>query len=321
MKTFWLLLLLLPQVRFAAGQPPPDTSVTCTKTVSFAVAEGGQPVPAIPKFAAKWIGNRKHVAAFPEVCLSQTPASNTANYIVIFATRESSFDGLTPTAHTYASSAATAGAITGMTSYGGTWNYAYAKNLPATATNSIDLQRIDSSRKVLAVRGYDQQGRQIFHYSLDSSTNREKLLQQSFADIHRDAVSPPSYKRIVAPLSVYYVNCDVDSPVPVSSMVAAERSLASSELKPTSPAPQPQASLELSSDPPGADVYLDDTLIGKTPVTTGVPSGEHVLVMRKADFSLWGRKLHLVAGQRRIVAHLEQKVVNLPPAQSTTKAP
>ena len=37
----------------AAGAAP--APLACSKNVSFAIAEGGQPVPAIPKFTLKWL--------------------------------------------------------------------------------------------------------------------------------------------------------------------------------------------------------------------------------------------------------------------------
>ena len=108
-------------------QAPEPVPVACTKTVTFAIAEGGQPVPAIPKFAAKWIGKAKHVEGFPDMCLAQIPSSKTANYVVIFSTTEASFDGLTPSAHTYTSTGPLSGNFAGVSSYGGTWNYSYTR--------------------------------------------------------------------------------------------------------------------------------------------------------------------------------------------------
>jgi hypothetical protein len=74
----------------------------------------------------------------------------------------------------------------------------------------------------------------------------------------------------------------------------------------------------LVSNPLGADIYLDDKYIGKTPFTATVAPGEHVVIMRKADYGTWGRKLQLVAGPRRVTAYLEQKFLTLPFSQPQT---
>ena len=304
----------------AMGQPSNRPLPACTKTITFAVAEGGQPVPAIPKYAAKWIGKSRHVEGYPDMCLSQMPSSKTANYIVIFSSSESSFDGLTPTAHTYSSTSPLSADAAGVSSYGGMWNYSYSGTLPKTATSSLDLAHIDSSKKELVLRAYDQQGNQVSHYNVESDHNREKVLEQVLTDIHRN-VEKPNQRRIAAPFSVYYVNCDVDSPGPASLTASAGPPAATSDVKPTAAPPQqptPQATLDLVSNPPGADIYLDDKYIGKTPFAATVAPGEHVVIMRKADYGTWGRKLQLVAGPRRVTAYLEQKFLTLPFSQPQT---
>ena len=303
----------------AMGQPSNRPLPACTKTITFAVAEGGQPVPAIPKYAAKWIGKSRHVEGYPDMCLSQMPSSKTANYIVIFSSSESSFDGLTPTAHTYSSTSPLSADAAGVSSYGGMWNYSYSGTLPKTATSSLDLAHIDSSKKELVLRAYDQQGNQVSHYNVESDHNREKVLEQVLTDIHRN-VEKPNQRRIAAPFSVYYVNCDVDSTNPQLVTASAEHPAVPPDTKPTpSPAPPPtQATLELLSNPLGADIYLDDKYVGKSPSSVTVAPGEHNVIMRKTDYGTWGRKLQVVAGPRRVNAYLEQKFLTLPSSQPQT---
>jgi hypothetical protein len=200
------------------------------------------------------------------------------------------------------------------------WTYSYSGTLPQTATSSLDLQRIDASKRELILRAYDQQGRQVSHYVVDSDHNREKILEQVMADIYRDVLEKPAQKRIAAPLSVYYVNCDVDSTSPQSLTASADHPAVPPDAKPTpSPPPPPtQAALELLSNPVGADIYLDDKYIGKTPSSVTVAPGEHTVIMRKTDYGTWGRKLQVVAGPRRVNAYLEQKFLTLPSSQPQT---
>jgi hypothetical protein len=254
------------------------------------------------------------------MCLSQIPSSKTANYVVIFSTNESSFDGLTPTAHTYSGASPFSANAASVNSFGGMWNYAYSSTPPQAATSSIDLQRIDSSKKLM-LAAYDQQGKQVSHYGVDSDHNRERILEQVLIDIHRDVAEKFSQTRIAAPLSVYYVNCDVDSPGPASLTAAAGPQPAPSDAKPMASPPSqpaPLAMLDFVSNPPGAGIYLDDKYIGKTPFSATVAPGEHVVIMRKADYGTWGRKLQVSAGPRKVTAYLEQKVLTLPFSQPQT---
>src|SRR6516165_3113546 len=172
MRMLWVWAVALLGCAMAVAQTPAPAPATCTKTITFAGAENGQPVPAIPKYAAKWIGKSRHVEGYPDMCLSQMPSSKTANYIVIFSSSESSFDGLTPTAHTYSSTSPLSADAAGVSSYGGMWNYSYSGTLPKTATSSLDLAHIDSSKKELVLRAYDQQGNQVSHYNVESDHNR-----------------------------------------------------------------------------------------------------------------------------------------------------
>jgi PEGA domain-containing protein len=325
MKTLLLCAGVLLGNMILVGQSPASPSAQvqpplpgCAKTISFAVAEGGQPVPAIPTFAGKWIGKKYHVEGHPELCLSQIPSSTTANYVVIFSTSDASFEGLMPSAHTYTSTGPQSSNVAGVTSYGGTWNYSYSSTLPAATTSSIDLLKVDASKKMVLIRVYNQQGHQLSRYSVDADHNRENRLQQAIEDIHRDVVEKPSQTRIAAPLSVYYVNCDVDSPGPTSLVASADPPPAALDAKPVASPPPPQATLELVSNPAGADIYVDDKYMGKTPLTASVAPGEHVVILRKADFSIWDRKLQLASGPRHINAYLERKFLTLSSSQPQT---
>ena len=108
------------------------------------------------------------------------------------------------------------------------------------------------------LRAYDQEGRQISNYSVNRDHAREKQLEQSIVDIYHDAPEIRPHKSIAAPLSVYYVNCDVDSPTPVSPVASAE-----APVKPATPKPAalPHATVEFLSNSAGADIYLDGNYI------------------------------------------------------------
>ena len=296
-----------PPTQSSVSSPAASASLKCSKTVTFAVAEGGQPVPAIPKFATKWIGKGKHAAGYPQLCFSQIPSSSTYNYVVILANSESSFAGLTPSAHTYTSTGPLAENAGGISGYGGTWNYSYAGVPAPVTTSSAALQRIDASREKLILRAYDQEGRQVSNYSVDGNQSKEKGLDQVIGDVYRDSPEKLSHKRVATPLSVYYVNCDVDSPAPVSQVASLEPPVSPPATKP----PLPPAIVEFLSNSTGAEIYLDGRYIGKTPFTITVDPGEHLVLMRKRDYSTWQQKLQAGTGPRRVMGYLERKVLIL----------
>ena len=176
-----------------------------------------------------------------------------------------------------------------------------------TATSTINLQYADKS-KMLFVRAYNQQGGLVSQYGLDKAHSREKLLERVIADIRGYSYVPPKQRPFVAPLSVYYVNCDVDGP-PTEKAAPASSEMARSE-----PAPKAAAqdtSLEFWSSPMGADIFLDGAYVGKTPYSLKVSPGEHIIAMRKKDFGAWQRKMQFAAGNRRVAAYLEQKAITV----------
>ena len=315
MKTPAVLICLLAVAAGVWGQTPASLPEVCTKNVSFAVAEGGQPVPAIPKFAAKWVDKKLQKQDYRSLCFSQIPSSSANNYVVIFSTSEAMFEGLTPSAHTYTSTAPEAGNVTKASSYGGTWSYAYAGVPPPKTTTTLDLQR-DDKPKSLYARAYSQQGRVVSRYSLAGFPSREKLVEYVLAAIQGDVVLPTKQMPKATPLSVYYVNCDVDSPAVQTAMALPPPTPAAEPSHKEPPPPPPPMPLEIWSSPAGADISLDGMSIGKTPHSLVVPPGEHVITLRKPDFATWERTVRADPGNRRVTAYLEQKSISLkfPPA-------
>ena len=326
MKVSAVLICLLAAAAGVWAQTPAPAPDVCTKNVSFAVAEGGQPVPAVPKFAAKWIDKKLHKEDYRNLCFSQIPSSSTYNYVVIFSTSEAMFEGLTPSAHTYTSTAPEAGNVTKTSSYGGTWSYAYAGVPPPKTTATLDLQR-DDKPKSLYARAYNQQGRVVSRYSLAGFPSREKLVEYILAAIQGDVLLPTRLMPKATPLSVYYVNCDVDSPA-VQTAMALPPSPPPAGPPPAGPPrkepppPPPPMPLEIWSSPAGADISLDGMSIGKTPHSLVVPPGEHTITLHKSDFATWQRTVQVNPGNRRITAYLARKSLDVafPPAPNPPAA-
>ena len=311
---FWLALpLFVGSAAIVWGQTPAPTG-SCGKNVSFAVAEGGQPVPAIPKFAAKWLDGKGHREHYPTLCFSQIPSSTLANFIVVFSTSENSFEGLKPSAQTYTTAGQpkdTPGG--GVSSYGGTWSYAYSGVAAPATTDTLDLKRDDKPKSV-DIRAFDQTGKVVSRRNLASFGSRDKLLGQVLTDIVNDSSPVAKGKPFAAPMSVYYVNCNVPDQPPDPMTTASSTpppAAAVSAPAPHKPPPPPDPQLDIWSTPVGADIFVDGEFVGQTPHTVVVTPGEHTINLRKKDFAIWQRRILVAPGKRRVGGTLEQKVLTL----------
>ncbi len=68
----------------------------------------------------------------------------------------------------------------------------------------------------------------------------------------------------------------------------------------SSPAPAPAAAssakISITSVPDGADIEIDGNFAGNTPSDLAVPEGERSIVVKKAGYKDWDRKMKVVAG-------------------------
>jgi hypothetical protein len=296
----------------AAGAAP--APLACSKNVSFAIAEGGQPVPAIPKFTLKWLEGKSRKEQYSKICFSQIPSGTLQNYVVVFSSSAAAFNGLTPSAHTYSSSPHEGDNKTPVSSYGGTWSYAYTGVAPPATTDTLALQR-DEKPKSLDVRAFDQTGRSIASYSLATISSRDKLLEKVLSDILADSPTNTAHKTLVpSPLSVYYVNCDVDAPpasLSADASAGAPGHAAKAPDPPAPPPPPPPPQLDVSSTPVGADIFVDGRFVGQTPGTLEISEGEHTVDVRKKGYAIWQRRVVVSSGTRKVSAYLEQRELDL----------
>jgi hypothetical protein len=66
-----------------------------------------------------------------------------------------------------------------------------------------------------------------------------------------------------------------------------------------------EAVVEISSDPPGADIEIDGGFVGSSPSSVGIAAGEHTLRVSKAGYKQWERTLKSSTGNIKIAAALE----------------
>jgi hypothetical protein len=63
--------------------------------------------------------------------------------------------------------------------------------------------------------------------------------------------------------------------------------------------------LNISSNPPNAEIDLDGSFVGSTTSTIPVGSGQHIIKITKKGYKPWKRKISTVGGEIKIIADLE----------------
>ena len=77
-----------------------------------------------------------------------------------------------------------------------------------------------------------------------------------------------------------------------------------------------QATMQIESTPPSADIELDGAFAGDTPSSVGVTAGEHSVKITKPGYKPWERKIQISNGNVKITAELEKEEQSQPPAES-----
>jgi hypothetical protein len=66
------------------------------------------------------------------------------------------------------------------------------------------------------------------------------------------------------------------------------------------------AQLEITSNPPGAEISVDGNFVGDTPSELAVKTGLHTITISKRGYKPWERKLTVSGGKVTVAAELEQ---------------
>jgi len=111
-----------------------------------------------------------------------------------------------------------------------------------------------------------------------------------------------------ASTSVESASPATDSAAPVGSAVETQpvSSIASSGAQPADAPSEPEArqtpaglgSVTITSDPDGAEIYVDDKFVGDAPAKLKLPAGNHVMILKAAGFKEWKRTLEVLKGSQ-----------------------
>lgn len=98
------------------------------------------------------------------------------------------------------------------------------------------------------------------------------------------------------------------SKTPTPEESAPKTPVSKSNDTPPSPGTMVAALVDVSSTPPGAEVYIDEHLFGRTPATTIIlMPGDHKIVIKKNGFVVWKSKFNLPSGHTNVDAALVPK--------------
>jgi S1-C subfamily serine protease len=99
-----------------------------------------------------------------------------------------------------------------------------------------------------------------------------------------------------------------DSAAPVGSAVETQpvSSTASSGAQPADAPSEPEArqtpagfgTVTITSDPDGAEIYVDDKFVGNAPAKLKLPAGKHVMTLKAAGLKEWKRTLEVLKGSQ-----------------------
>jgi hypothetical protein len=126
-----------------------------------------------------------------------------------------------------------------------------------------------------------------------------------------------------APFFLFIHGKDITIPkgTELTAYVSGDMKLDIAKFQPAAPAPQQDltaaghdqnasstsAKLQIDSSPPGADIEVDGSFVGNTPSDVQIADGDHTVVVKKAGFKNWERKLKSSAGSSvHLSAELEK---------------
>ena len=96
----------------------------------------------------------------------------------------------------------------------------------------------------------------------------------------------------------------VSAPTPVPKPPTAKAPTPKEDHSASPPGTTVAALLDVSSSPTEADIYVDERLSGRTPLTLILMPGDHKIVIKKSGFLVWKRKLSLGSGRSNVDAAL-----------------
>jgi hypothetical protein len=305
------LVCSLPAAQDERVSPAP--AAPGIKSVAFAWADSEGVHLASPQFADDWV--RKKAKNFPTIRFSQTPVSGADNYLIVFSSSTSVLSGFQPAVrvNTATTTSDFTGHGTASDNSGSMWSYTFsgtATSTTMTMTQEDVPYTIESSTLYASVyggpghlliyrhsetigwqRGGDSQS--ALFYNLGQTARRIRLKTRLLNSVARDVARFPSAVADVERESEHSTQkTEVAVPIQASNHPETSGPGASDAL----------SAVSVTSDPVGAEIYVDDSFVGKAPVTLDVKPGKHSIRAFAKDYKNWSQWVTIVAGSKVHIA-------------------
>jgi len=118
---------------------------------------------------------------------------------------------------------------------------------------------------------------------------------QWFLPEGRGMTAPPS--AAAAPVAPSVAPSVAPAPAVATGPAPAAGTPPPQAVPPVSPvSPQASSRVNVQSDPPGAEIYLDDDLVGSTPSALMIPPGRHAFRVHAPGHADWTRNVNILPG-------------------------
>jgi hypothetical protein len=289
------------------------------KSVAFAWADSEGVHLASPQFADDWV--RKNAKNFPAIRFSQTPVSRADNYLVVFSSSTSVLSGFQPVVRMNTTTTATdfSGSGTASDNSGSMWSYTFsgtATSTTRTMTQEDVPYTIESQTLYASVyggpghsliyrhsetigwqRGGDSQSAVI--YNLAQTARRIRLKTRLLNSVAKDVVRFPSAGAEVERGSEHSKQ---------KSAVAVPLQTSNRLEKADPDASDAPSAVSVTSDPIGAEIYVDDSFVGYAPVILELKPGQHSIRAFAKDYKNWIRWITIAGGSEVHIAATMKKL-------------
>ncbi len=304
-----IFLVLICFVGSLAAQQNEQTSRASLapglKSVSFAWADAVGVHLGSPQWADDWV--RKNAKNFPTIRFSQTPVAGAENYLIVISDSTSVLNGFQLVARVNSTTSVTdfSGSGNARDNSGSGWTYTFdgtATSTTTTMTHENVPYTIESHALYASVYGGpgallisrhsetvgSQQGGDPSNaaiYNLGQMARRIRLKTRLLNSVARDIVKFPTVE-VTAEHSTN--KTEVAAPLQTPTHPETSGTTASEAL----------CTVSVTSNPGGAEIYVDDSFIGRAPVTIDLKPGKHSIRAFAKDYQNWSRWITITAGSQ-----------------------
>jgi hypothetical protein len=285
------------------------------KTVSFAWADADGVHLGSPHWTNDWI--RKNAKNFPAIRFSQIPTSGADNYLIVVSDSTSVLSGFQPVVRVNSTTSETSfsGSGDARDNSGSRWSYTFdgrATSTTTTMTQEDVPYTIESHTLYASIYGGPgdllisresetigwQEGGNASSaaiYNFGELARRIRLKTRLLNNVARDIVDfPTTEARVEKPMN--------KTEVAVSAQPSNRSETAGA------PASDALGTISVTSNPDGAEIYVDDSFVGKAPATINLKAGHHSVRAFAKDYQNWSRWITVTANSQ---IELTATMVNL----------